>query len=226
MAEEQITEEEEIEQAAAAKLEAGEEEEILEEEEDEDMVPKAALLSERGKRQDLESQITLYKNQLNLATQNQTKEKDPFDELDDEEIITKRDHVRTINKIKEEFGEQVGQLMMEQKYPGFEEVIKTYLKPMIDNEPELYNMIMAVPKSQQTALAYRLAKSNPDFQEPGAGKSKAELIKEKSDKLIKNSKKVKSPSTGVGGAGGVGNKYEEMSEEDIIKDALTIIEKI
>jgi hypothetical protein len=196
------------------------------EEEEERTVPLAALKDERGKRKNLEQQLELYRTQLQML-QNQghvKKEVDPFDEVDDYDAITKGQLVKSLNSMRGEIQNQIGQLIMSQKYPDYEEVINKYLVPMINADPQLLDTLNAVPEAKRYDFAYRIATTNPNYKKKGSKDVDAETLKKKSKKIIKNSKKAKSPSTVSDGSAGSGNKWSEASEEDILKEALRVVE--
>jgi hypothetical protein len=198
------------------------EEDVDEDEEEEQTVPLAALKAERDKRKNYEQQLDLYRTQLQMFQNQQTqkKEPDPFDELDDGELLTKEHYLKGVSKFKNEVQEQIGQLIMNQKYPDFENVMREYLDPMIAADPDLLEIIKNAPPSKRYDIAYKLAKTNPNFKNKD---NKKVDTKSKSKKIIKNSKKVKSPSTVSDSSAGGGNRYSDMSEDDILKEALKVI---
>jgi hypothetical protein len=195
-----------------------------EEEEEEKTVPLAALKDERSKRQNIEAQLELYRAQLQNVQNQQPKEKDPFDELDDDELMTKEQLVKRENKTKAEIEQQMGQLVMMHRHPDYKETVDKYLPEMIKQDPDYYDMIVSAAPGKQAERAYKIATMHPDYKK-ASDKQDDKKIKDKSKKVIKNSKKVKSPSSVVGSSGGVGNKWTDASFEDILKYADEVIEK-
>jgi len=156
--------------------------ESQEHQEEPKMVPLAAFMAEKRKRQELETRAKVYEDLM-------AKQKPPEDEEEDEDpeaLVTKSSFRQEKALTKREILEQVYQDMN----PEAVQKINTYLKPILDKKPWLAATL-------DNALN-RLARANEivdDYMHLVAEKPKNTSAMEDAKRIVANSQKPGSPIT-------------------------------
>lgn len=177
-------------------------------------VPLSALESERAKRQSYEEEIRLLKENYELMrAQQQTQskvpsQKDDYDSLDDDDIITVKDFKKISSQMKSQFQSTVEELRMAQKHPDYQEIITKYLPNVIKNNPKLRDTLQ---KTQDYELAYYIAKNSDEYRSANASTG----IHEKAERILKNSQN----SAGISSVGSStpvnkAKSYKSMSDDE------------
>lgn len=128
-------------------------------------VPLDALESERAKRQRLEEENRLMRENLDLLKASQErhapKEKEQeLDGLEDDDILTVKEFKKLSSKMTNQFKTTLNELQMAQKNPDYQEVITKYLPEVIKSNPSLRDTLQ---RTQDYELAYYLAKNSDGY---------------------------------------------------------------
>lgn len=150
--------------------------------EEQKMVPLAALMAEKRKRQELETRNKVYEDLL--AKQQSQSAKEEEEEEDPQALVTKENFQYEKTLTKREILEQVYQDMN----PEAVQKINTYLKPILDKKPWLAATL-------DNALN-RLARANEivnDYIHLVAEKPKANTASGDAKRIVDNAHKPRSP---------------------------------
>lgn len=181
-------------------------------------VPLEALESERGKRQRLEEENRLMRENLELlkASQNRNVPKHKehetdFNELEDDDIMTVKEFKKRSSKLTNQFQTTVKELQMAQRNPDYQEVITKYLPEVIKSNPGLRHTL---EETQDYELAYYLAKNSEGYRNA----TNTQKIHADAERIIKNSKTGAGISS-VGASTPVSQakRYKDMSDEEFRK---------
>lgn len=224
---------EEIKTGEEVSGEAGQsEEDLKKEEEDKKVVPVSAIKGIRDElkevknvNQNLADQVELYKANMNQNPQPK-KEESEFDKIEDDDLLTFNQVKTMIRNIEGKYNAEIQKLGLGQKDNNYEDVIKTYLPKIIKDDPELTETIRT--SNNPLKLAYKLACLNPEFKKEGKTKTESTVVEDEVDKIIANAKKPGSVSNASGGASsglGAAAKFEQMSDEEIMKRVAEIKRK-
>jgi len=178
-------------------------------------VPLEALESERGKRQRLEEENRLIKENLELLKASQSRnvpkkeeQEADFDGLEDDDIMTVKEFKKRSSKLTNQFQTTVKELQMAQRNPDYQEVITKYLPEVIKSNPSLRHTL---EQSQDYELAYYLAKNSEGYRNA----TMSEKIHSDAERILKNSK-TGSGISSVGASTPVSQakRYKDMSDDE------------
>lgn len=186
--------------------------------ETEQMVPVAALQAERRERQQLQENIKVMQDHLALLqssqAQQQTKPKDEFSGLSDNDVLTVGEAKKFIQGFQRQQQMAVEELKMAQTHPDYNEVVRKYLPEVLKNDPDLKDVIMNAPNPYKAA--YHLAKRSDNYlQDQRAANRSPEA-----QKAVHNLQKPGNLSAvGQAPAGAAHSNYKTMSDAEFMKVA-------
>lgn len=176
-------------------------------------VPLDALESERAKRQRLEEENRLMRENLDLLKASQErhapKEKEQeLDGLEDDDILTVKEFKKLSSKMTNQFKTTLSELQMAQKNPDYQEVITKYLPEVIKSNPSLRDTLQ---KTQDYELAYYLAKNSDGYRNAHMSTK----INSDAERILKNTQSSGGISS-VGASTPVSQakRYKDMSDEE------------
>ena len=183
-------------------------------------VPLEALESERAKRQRLEEENQLIKENYELLKANRerntpNKEElylgDDMENLNDDDILTVADFKKISSKMKNQFNSTLSELQMAQKNPDYQEVITKYLPEVIKSNPRLRETLQ---KTNDYELAYYLAKNSEGYRNAHM----TSKINADADRILKNSAQSGGLSS-IGASTPVSQakRYKDMSDEEFMR---------
>src|SRR5271170_1631864 len=164
-------------------------------------------------RQTLQEQQNRIR-ELQMRLEQQTAPKDELDELGDDDVVTvaqakklaERQAREAALKIVKEHTKASQEKEVMARFPDYKEVIETYLKPQIEENPDLLSAIYETKNPFLTA--YQMAKANaPD--KPASNPKKAE-------KILKNISRPLSAAAAPGLQGEAAN-FAQMKPDEIWK---------
>lgn len=180
------------------------------------MVPLAALQSERAQRQAKEQEAQMLRDHMALLQANQVQQQpkrhDEFDGLTESDVLTVGDYKKSISNLVRQYQLSIEELRMSQKYPDYQEVITKYLPEVLKTNPRLQDTIR---ETQDYELAYYLAK-NSDFYKTENRKKK---INADAERIVQNSSKAGTLSS-MGSTSPISQvrRYKDMSDADFMKE--------
>lgn len=179
-------------------------------------VPLDALEAERAKRQRLEEENYLMRENLQLLKASKEKEaskqdqQEDLESLEDDDILTVKQFKKLSEKMSKQFKTSLDELQMAQKYPDYQETITKYLPEIIKSNPSLKNTLQ---KTQDYELAYYLAKNSDGYRNAqNTQKRNADA-----ERILKNANS--SPGlSGVGASTPVSQakRYKDMSDQEFL----------
>lgn len=176
-------------------------------------VPLDALESERAKRQRLEEENRLMRENLDLLKASQErhapKEKEQeLDGLEDDDILTVKEFKKLSSKMSNQFKSTLSELQMAQKNPDYQDVITKYLPEVIKSNPSLRDTLQ---KTQDYELAYYLAKNSDGYRNAQMNTK----INSDAERILKNTQSSGGISS-VGASTPVSQakRYKDMSDDE------------
>ncbi len=182
-------------------------------------------------RQDLNnklSQITdqnaLYKTQLALLQNQgnngnggprQEADDDPFSGRDEEDVVTVAEMRQILSRLGSQIGASIGELRQAANKSDYAEVVKTHLPNYLQSNPEMVQVLKALPPNQRPALAYTLGTMDPAYQ---AKKAKGRLDQGSHEDVNRIAANKRRPQLGGKGGGSPlakANLYESMSDAEL-----------
>jgi len=177
-------------------------------------VPLDALQAERTERQKLQDEVRMLKDHMMLmqsSQQNVSHQKDPIDNLADDDVLTVGEAKKFINKLDSAYKTNIEELRMSQKYPDYSDVINKYLPEVIKQNPSIRNNLQRNPDYE---MAYYLAK-NSDAYKADHKKTKKNADAER---IVQNANKAGSLSSmGQTSPINEARRYKDMSDSDFKK---------
>ena len=201
-------------EAAAPVVTEQSEPKIAEEKEDR-QVPLDALQAERAERQKLQEELKMMKDHLAIMqaaqTRPQQQEKDEFDKLSDDDVLTVGEAKKFISKLNSQYQMGIQELRITQKYPDYQSTITKYLPEILKQNPDLRDTLQ---KTQDYELAYYLAKNSDAYK---ADHKKAKKNAD-AERIVQNANRAGSLSS-VGQISPINEakRYKDMSDEDFKK---------
>lgn len=182
------------------------------------MVPLAALQSERAQRQAKEQEAQMLRDniallQANLMQQQQTSQpKDDFESMSESDVLTVGEAKKFMAQYNRQHQLSIDELRMTQRYPDYQEVVTRYLPEVLKTNPNLQNTLKS---TQDYELAYYLAKNSDAYKND----NKRQKINADAERIVQNSQSAGSLSS-VGSTSLVSHtkRYKEMSDADFIKE--------
>lgn len=178
-------------------------------------VPLDALESERAKRQRLEEENRLMKENYELLKASQQKnipkQENDLDGLDDDDILTVSQFKKLSAKMSNQFKTSLDELQMSQRNPDYQEVVTKYLPEVIKSNPSLRETLQ---KTQDYELAYYLAKNSEGYRNA----NNTQKRNSDAERIIKNSEASGGLSS-VGASTPVSQarRYRDMSDQEFQK---------
>jgi len=179
-------------------------------------VPVEALQAERAKRQGIEDELRMIKDNMSLlmaqqqqyANQSQQKPPGEFEGLSDDDVLTVGELKKTLAQKEQQYNMSLQELKMTQKYPDYQETITKYLPEVFKTNPGLRNTLQ---QTQDFELAYYLAKNSDAY------KSNNKRLKKNSDaeRIVNNANQAGSlSSVGQNSPINAAKRYREMSDAE------------
>jgi len=179
-------------------------------------VPVEALQAERAKRQGIEDELRMIKDNMSLlmaqqqqyANQSQQKPPGEFEGLSDDDVLTVGELKKTLAQKEQQYNMSLQELKMTQKYPDYQETITKYLPEVFKTNPGLRNTLQ---QTQDFELAYYLAKNSDAY------KSDNKRLKKNSDaeRIVNNANQAGSlSSVGQNSPINAAKRYREMSDAE------------
>lgn len=178
-------------------------------------VPLSALQQERQQRQKLQEDLQLLKDHMSLLQSNQaaqSKKKDDFEDLTDNDVLTVGEAKKFIQNFSKEQQLAVEELKISQQYPDYSEVVRNYLPEVLKNDPDLKDVITNAPNPYKAA--YYLAKRSDGYLKNKRQSSRSKEAKEAVENLQRPGT-LSSVGTGVSGTASKG--YKTMNDADFRK---------
>jgi len=173
-------------------------------------VPLSALESERAKRQQVEDENRMMREQFMLIQANQAKagQKEEVESLDETDVMTYGDFKRLSSKMGDQFRMSIEELKMTQQHPDYQEVITNYLPEVLKQNPGLKSSLQ---QTQDYELAYYLAKNSENYRSANKNKKRSD----DAERMVKNMQTPGSLSS-LGGSVPVKNEknYKSMSDDE------------
>jgi hypothetical protein len=180
-------------------------------------VPLDALESERAKRQRLEEENLLMRENLELLKANKDRntpkhhEQDELEGLEDDDILTVKQFKKLSEKMSSQFKTTLNELQVAQKYPDYQETITKYLPEIIKSNPSLRETLQ---RTQDYELAYYLAKNSEGYRNSQHTQKK----NADAERILKNSEQSSGLSS-VGASTPVSQakRYKDMSDDEFVR---------
>lgn len=187
----------------------------------EQMVPLAALKSERAQKQQKEQELQKKENDilalrehiaLMQANQPQTPAKTPFNGMEDTDVVTVGELRGFAQEFERHYQLSIDELQMVQKYPDYQEVVTKYLPGILKDNPKIFDTLK---KSQNHELAYVLAKNSEAYR----NENKTKKINADAERIVQNSQSAGSLSS-IGSSSSISKikRYKDMSDSDFMKE--------
>lgn len=180
-------------------------------------VPLDALESERSKRQKLEDELSMMRDNMNLLmaqqSQKSSQSQDEFQGLGDDDVLTVGEFKKAISQREQQYRMSLDELRMTQKHPDYQEVITKYLPDVLKSNPSLRNSLQ---QTQDYELAYYLAKNSEGY------KSQHKQAKKSADaqRIVENAQRAGSlSSVGKNSPISEAKRWSQMSDADFMKAA-------
>ena len=182
-----------------------------------------ATKAERERRQAAETRNQILEQELSgyrqQRQQQQPKSSDPFEGMDEEELVDVKSVRRYIDGINENFNNQmtatkvnVSTMMARQKYSDFDEVIP--LLPKIANQDQLKYIAAS---DNPADIAYNFVKASPQYIETLTKQTVQKTAKDTVDTINRHTQSVKTLSNSGAGAAKVKTDFDNMSDEEFNK---------
>lgn len=181
---------------------------------EEEHVPLSALQAERKQRQELQQNMKMMQEHMELMKANQQPQKqpDPYDNLQDDDVLTVGEAKKFMSQIQKNYSQSVEELKMQQAYPDYAETVKKYLPDVIKENPELRNDIENAQNPYK--LAYFLAKKSDQYREQNRETKKSQ----KAERIMENSQKAGSlSSVGQTATANSSRPWNQMSNEEFMQ---------
>ena len=181
-------------------------------------VPLDALQSERSRRQGLEDELKMVKDNMALMMANQQmaatpKQQDEFDGISKDDVITYGDLEKILTKKEQQYQGNIQELRMSQKYPDYQEVVTKYLPEVLKTTPGIRDTLQ---KSNDYELAYHLAKNSDGFRNA----NKTTKRNADAERIVQNANRAGSlSSAGQTSPISQAKRWKEMSDQDFQKAA-------
>lgn len=198
----------------------------------ENTIPKERLDAVIAERDQVKAQLGLLQNQIDLLKANlpsqqqlQPKQADLLDGIfaEDDTVVDKKQFSEGINRILAYVGNLAGQmnsLVQQAKHNDFDEVLQNHLPNVLKADPGLVGELQEIYKSnpaRASSIAYRLAKTDPSYQEKinkeKSVQTEAQDLQQKINELLK-SKAVPQSISAISSSGGAttggGSKLLEL----------------
>lgn len=182
----------------------------------EQVVPVSALQAERRERQNLQENLKILQDHLALLqANNQKPPKDEFASLSDNDVLTVGEAKKFIQNFQREQHMAVEELKISQQHPDYNEVVRKYLPTVLQNDPEIKEMIMNAPNPYKAA--YFIAKRSDAYLQDQRTSQRSPEAQKVAQNMQRagNLSAVGSTST----ASQMGNNYKTMSDDDFMKMA-------
>jgi len=178
----------------------------------EQMVPLSALQSERHERQQLQQSLKLVQDHVLLLQANGGQQGQPEPREDD--VVTYGELKKLAAQRDKITQAEVLELKMQQAYPDYGEVVRTFLPQALSEDPELRSDIENSKNPYK--LAYKLAKKSDAYQQVQREKATSpEAVK-----AIANSKKTGNlSSVGSVSQASTQSVWSNMSDAEFLKHA-------
>jgi hypothetical protein len=204
-------------------------------------VPLAALEDERGKRQaledkvrNLEENIALFRANLPSAESKreveQAKEPDLLEGMDEGDVLTigemkkiLQKQSESFKKEKDQFAQNIGGSISEIQTilwnPDYKEIVSKHLPNVLKIKPHLGDVIRT--SKNPSALAYELAKLDPEYQKS----KKSEEIDEKAQRIIDNLGKPQLSGAKGGGALDIVSRFSNLTDDQLEEEIAKVKNK-
>lgn len=181
----------------------------------EQFVPLSALQAERRERQQLQENVKMMQDHLALLQANQvqqTKKKDEFENLQDNDVLTVGEAKKFVQSLQREQQMAVEELKMSTQHPDYNEVVRKYLPEVLKSDPELVDMIKNAPNPYKAA--YFIAKRSDNYLQDQRTQTRSPEA-QKATQNLQRAGNLSSAGNGVSGSA-AGN-YKAMSDGDFQK---------
>jgi hypothetical protein len=174
-----------------------------------------------GKIDQLKDQNSLYKTQLTVLQRGGGGERsappddDPFSGREDDDVITVAEMRKIIGQMSSQIGGSLGEARLAANKSDYAEVVQTHLPSYLQSNPEMVQVLRALPPALRPALAYRLGTLAPEY---AAKKSQLKLAgqpNEDAARIAANKAKPNMAGKGGGSPLAKAGLYETMDDAEL-----------